>query len=302
MKGKLIANFIDIMILMIVLPCFASLTDEKKIIKHTNYIPYYLEVYKADDLYKKKNYQICLNVLENLFNNYEPLNQELYYEYEKYVKTSVILNNKIDYKKTISKLIQDFGYEKKIFKGDYKDSLLAKAYIKSNLTDIDFEVLRNKYIKSKNFTLRDTIIEMNKADQLYRHGEDYQKYSGRIDSIARINERKLIYIFEKYGFPNDKIIGNRAIRGKREPIMIDAILIHMASSKKVAFFKKELLLFVKQGKCPPLFYASLIDRECLNMEKKQIYYTFQKNENLSLEYMNEINSNRKKIGLEAYKQ
>lgn len=302
MGKKIKKCLINIWIITIFLTCVMSFRINPSKSTQTNYIEYYLKVYKANSLYNKKDYSRCFDILNNLFRDYEPLNQELYYEYEKYIKSAFLIGKNIDYKKSVSKLIQDFGYEKKVFNGEYKDSILAKAYTKSNLTAIDFEVLRNNYIKTKNFTLRDTIIEINKADQLYRHGNDYYKYQKEIDSIENINGEKLLYIFKKYGFPNDQIIGNRTIRGKRESTMIDAVLIHMASNKNVSLFKKELMSFVKQGKCSPYFYASLIDRECLNNQKKQIYYTFQKKETLSSEYINEINANRKQIGLEPYKQ
>lgn len=302
MKKQIKVSFIGVFILMIMIFCFSSFNYKQRIINQTNYIPYYLEVHKADSLYKKGNFHKCFNILKKLFKKYEPLNQDLYYEYNIYIKSSIILNKNIDYKKSVSKLIHDFGYEKKIFEGKYKDSLLAKAYIKSNMSDVDFEVLRNKYAKAKNLTLRDTIIEMNKADQLYRHGEDYQKYTKQIDSIENINEKKLLYIFTKYGFPNENIIGNNYLRGKRERILIDAILIHMADRKNKDVFRNNLLNFVKKGKCSPSFYASFIDRECLNANKEQTYYTFEKKEVLTSEYIKRINYNRKQIGLYNYKQ
>lgn len=260
-----------------------------------NYIPYYLQVYKADSLYLTKNYKQSYEILDKLFKKYKPLNQDLYNEYETYVKIATILDKKIDYKNSIEKLVKEFGVSQLSFEGDYKDSILSIAYQKSQLKDIDLDAFREKYLSGKNIILRDNIIKMMEIDQMYRYGESYVINAKKIDSIENINEHKLIDIFNNYGYPNYGIIGNPMLRGKREKIDIEAIIIHMADRENSQQIKEKLLEFMKQGNCSPYNYAALIDREKLNKKEKQTYNVFSEND-LS-EDIKQVNKERKKIGM-----
>jgi len=292
-KMKLSACIALIFTIFLLMSCKTKHVTQKE--KSLNYIPYYLQVYKADSLFLTKNHKQSYDILDKLFKRYKPLNQDLYYEYETYVKSATILDKKINYKNSIEKLVGEFGKNKLSFVGDYKDSILAEAFQKSKLKDTQFDSLKEKYAKSKNILLRDSIIKMAEIDQMYRYGESYVKNAKKIDSIENINEHKLIYIFNNYGYPGYNIIGNPMMRGKREKIDIGAIIIHMADRENSQWIKEKLLEFIKQGRCSTYNYAALIDREKLNKKEKQVYNVFSKNE--MSEDIKQVNKERKKVGM-----
>lgn len=255
-----------------------------------NYIPYYLKVYEADGLYKQKEYEKCFLILDSLFSKYDALNQDLYYEYAQYISSAYASNQKIDYFIHIEKLIGHFGYQVSDFE---IDPILSEVFHKYRLTERTFEKLRKEYVNSKNMTLRDTVLIMVKRDKNSRN-------SGDKDLMYQIdleNEKKLMYIFNKYGYPNYDLIGNSMLRGKREQIMIDAIIIHMADQDNNFFFKDKLLEFVKKGTCPPLVYALFIDRERLDNGQEQLYCSYGNGGEFCKEQKSKININRKNIGL-----
>jgi len=272
-----------------------ALTNEKKSNDKINYIPYYLKVYEADELYKIAEFEKCFSLLDSLFSKYEPLNQDLYYEYEKYISSAVSLNKKLDYHLQVRKLISHFGYDKNTIE---LNPLLLEAYNLSNINDVDYEKMRNNYVTTKNLTLRDTIIEIYNNDQYYRTNKLNMTKKDSLEHLFNIDEengKKLVYIFNKYGYPNSNIIGNRTLRGKREKVSIDPVIVHMADQTNKEFFKKKILDFVIQGTCSPSVYATLIDREKLNNGEEQIYYSFY-SDNISYD-RNIVNARRKEIGL-----
>jgi hypothetical protein len=93
--------------------------------KEANFIPYYLKVYEADSLYYACNYTKYKTELEDLFHKYEPINIMSYFEYEKYVKTLIIIDNDKKYKKELENLISNFGYKKDDL---LKDSIFSIAF------------------------------------------------------------------------------------------------------------------------------------------------------------------------------
>ncbi|PIE50404.1 MAG: hypothetical protein CSA38_03080 [Flavobacteriales bacterium] len=261
------------------------------------YIEYYNKVNKAKEEFGKKEFAKCYEILNQLFAEYEPLNQGIIYEYSLYIKCAVILKKDIDYDLALKKLVKEFGFGKGYFYGQYRDGLLVKALKLSSLKEKDIDKYISEYKSSKNYALRDIIVEMNIRDQLFR-GKNDVLYRKKIDSVDSINQKILVQVFEKYGFPNDRLIGNRALKGKPERVLIDALLIHMAGKGKTQYFKKKLLEFVENGQCSPFVYATFVDRECLNLGREQVYYTFiQKGKKLSKKQIENINWNRKNIGL-----
>src|SRR5690606_3967628 len=99
--------------------------------KEVNYIPYYLKVYEADSLFMMKNYERSFEILDSLFQKYEPLNQFGVYEMQTYVKTAYLTGNHKSIKPIFSKLFDTWGYETKYLK---YDSIMNLAFEKSKLS------------------------------------------------------------------------------------------------------------------------------------------------------------------------
>lgn len=66
--------------------------------KDVNYIPYYLKVYEAKELYESKEYEKSYNLLDSLFRYYQPIETPTVYEMDIYCELSKKLkkyNNEI---------------------------------------------------------------------------------------------------------------------------------------------------------------------------------------------------------------
>ena len=122
-------SFVAFLCLLFLISCKSNYTSVGS--KNANYIPYYLKVYEADSLYLVGNYERSYHILDSLFDKFEPLNMTLYFEYESYVKTSVILNKNVNSKSQICSLIEKFGYSYQDIK---TDSLLNVALINSKIS------------------------------------------------------------------------------------------------------------------------------------------------------------------------
>src|SRR5690606_31646487 len=99
-----------------------------------------------------------------------------------------------------------------------------------------------------------------------------------LDSIDSINENLLIYIFEKYGYPDESLVGNMEFSIKMEDnpfsMVLSHVLLHTRDSIRQAYFLPKMLEFVKQGKTPPLFYARMADQLEVYHQRSQIYGTY----------------------------
>ncbi len=66
--------------------------------KEVNYIPYYLKIYEAKELYESKEYEKSYNLLDSLFRYYQPIETPTVYEMDIYCELSKKLkkyNNEI---------------------------------------------------------------------------------------------------------------------------------------------------------------------------------------------------------------
>ena len=66
--------------------------------------------------------------------------------------------------------------------------------------------MRKEFETNADFELRDELIAMRSADQMYRGGNG-EAYWAKQDSIDQVHELRLIEIFETIGFPTDKLVG-----------------------------------------------------------------------------------------------
>jgi len=83
------------------------------------------------------------------------------------------------------------------------DDFLSSDYGKKFVPEYDN--LRKKFIDNADFKLRDELIAMRSADQMYRTS-NYQDNIAKQDSIDKLHEKRLIEIFDNIGYPTDKIV------------------------------------------------------------------------------------------------
>lgn len=267
--------------------------------EEVNYIPYYLEVYKADSLYLTKNYEQSFNILDKIFKEYVPLNFGIYEEYETYIKLSHQLNKKTN-PKLISKLVSKYG--KRIDEIE-QDSILSLVYKNSKLDENQYQKLRAEYLASLNMSLRDTILRIYERDQ---NARTKKETSSNIEKTDLYNQHKLVEIINKYGFPSVQKIGIKSLeQDKYDPIDITEVWIHMMdyNGEEKNYITQQIKKAVKDGKCNPLILSLILDRESRIMKraKSEYYYGLTTyNVNLSKNELLEVNERRKQIGLPTF--
>lgn len=267
--------------------------------KEVNYIPYYLKVYEADSLYLTGNHGRSFEILDSLFKDYEPLNQLGIYEMQTYVKTAFLTGHYDVIKPTFKTLIDTWGYDPSYI--EY-DSIMFNAWHEKGLRDDEIVVWQENYKEKINWTLRDTLIAMHKADQLYR-GKDRDKVIKREDSVDLVHIDLLKYIFKKYGYPSFKLVGSPTYK---EKIDLGGIFNHISDNideNDYEYFRNELLKFLKQGIPVQHQITMMVDKREYDRQRKTVYGIFGIHESFGDRVVKfdtiEINKNRKLIGLSS---
>lgn len=289
MKKLLIKIFLSFCSIITFLSCKSSFTKIGD--KNANYIPYYLKVYEADSLYLVNDFENSYKILDSLFKKYEPLNMDEYQEVVNYTKLKVILKKKISNKHLYS-LALNHGIH---FDRLKNDSILSNIFNnKSKLITKKYLEKEAFFIEKININLRNKIIEMIDQDQLYRNG-DYQLNLKKQNQIDSINATQMKNIFEKFGYPNSKIIGDYSI--DKRIIVEDIILLHTNDKDRISYFLPKVLEFIQKGTAKPKTYAFMFDQYNLYNGEEQYYGSYEKKVFISLNILNE---RRKKIGLPNY--
>ncbi|CAM4044934.1 MULTISPECIES: hypothetical protein [Flavobacterium] len=258
--------------------------------KEANYIPYYLKVYEADSLYIVKDYKRSYKILDSLFKKFEPVNAHIYYEVINYMKLKVILNKRISRKET-ENWILNYGVTLSRLEND---SILNLYYSKDEKLKKDYPKLREKFISSIHLDLREEIVKMIEQDQFYRK-KDYQENIDKQEEIDAKNAKRYIEIFNQYGYPSARVIGDYSI--DKRMISEDAILLHTNDEERINYFLPKILEFINKGEARPMIYANMYDQFYLYNGEKQYYGSY--NSEVDISVM-ELNRRRKTIGLPNY--
>lgn len=292
---KILGIIVFMLLLVISFSCKTSEVKKSKTDGEVNYIPYYLKVYEADSLYITKNYQRSYDILDSLFSKYKPIGMENYNEVLTYCRLKMILNKSIK-REELSSLISIYGYDKDLFNNDeiFKNYFLKKKRDLIDLSDSNYQVLRDSYIKKINIPLRNEIKEMKISDQLYR-GKRYSENMKKQDSIDQINQNRLREIFERVGFPNQSLIGNFMV--DKSFVDVIGILLHTKDDQRVNLFMPKVLEYVKKGEAPPNAYAYMKDQLNLYNGEEQYYGSYDNKTDIPI---NELNRRRRTIGLPNY--
>ncbi len=266
--------------------------------KTSNYIEgdYYASMYKADSLFIVNRPRESYEILDNLFKKFKPINLKIYYELKTYTKAAFLINQEKKSFKALKSLIEDHGLTWNQIKND---SILKVISLKMKMDSVNHKCLYEKFTSKLNLELRSEILKMKKADQLYRKNRNkFQKNIHKQDSIDEVNTKRLIQIFEQYGYPNHTLVGSYDLKTNSNPD-IRALLLHTKDSIRLNYFLPKILEYIKKGKCDPIVYASIYDQYLLYNNKKSRYGSITTKEP-ELTFKTTINSNRQEVGLPKY--
>lgn len=293
MKKSIVLLFLGFLVLISCKSKVIGKTNSFIETKEVNYIPYYLKVYEADSLYLVKEYEKSHKVLDSLFRKFKPLNTEQYKEYETYISCAFALQKKINFRDSILKSIENYGSNARYFK---YDSLMNLAFNNAEISSDNILQSTELYRSKLNLKLRDSIQEMCINDQKPRinaRGNNIE-----IKKADSLNQVKLKFIFSKYGFPHEKLIGEFYIDSI--DLNLNAILLHTERDFRLNFLLPKILIAVKMGHAYPENYTQPYDRFLEDTSGKQLYGSYNlKREKQNTEFIDKKNldSIRKSIGL-----
>ncbi|MEM6719220.1 MAG: hypothetical protein AAF611_07910 [Bacteroidota bacterium] len=246
----------------------------------------------ADSLYIVKEYEQSYNILEQTFSRFEPIDMEIYNELITYIKLKILLKKDVSYDE-FTRLISVYGYTESYLKND---DVLGAFYEQNEQQLIhDTPQLQKQYLSSINLDLRNQILRMKSEDQLYRDNYGtYQEEQTRIDST---NTEKLIHIFNTYGFPSKKLIGEYSVDNNSPNI--NALLLHTRDSIREHYFIPKVKEYVHQGKANPRLVGTMYDQLLLYDGFEQYYGTYSSSP-ITEASEAEINRRRASIGLPSY--
>lgn len=279
-------------LLLLSLIIFSCAAEEKT---DCNYITdYYPTVYKADIEFGMGNYGEAFALYREAFNSCEAKNTSTFHELSNFTESSAILKKyDITYeyaKKTVQNGVELNSFEsnpnfEEFLLSDYGEKFIA-----------EYDSLRQEYIDKADLELRDELIAMRTADQLYRsQGSDADW--AKQDSIDKLHEERLIEIFETVGYPTDKMVGPHTMDYK---VDIGLFLLHTDDSIRMNYFVPKVKEFVKNGTAPPRSLGTMIDQYHLYNGEPQIYGTYGAQGGGyadMIDDLNKVDSNRVSIGL-----
>lgn len=279
----------SILVLMIIFSCQ---TDNKS---DCNYISdYYQIVYKADLEFETQNYEKAFELYKEAFNSCHAKNTLTYNEIGKFTESSAIIEKfEITYEYAKKQILN--GIELNRFENNDNFSEFLISEFGQKLVS-EYNDLRKEFEYNADFKLRDELILMKYADQMYR-GNNYQKNISKQDSIDNLHEKRLIEIFESIGYPTDKITGPNTMD---YAVDVGLLLLHTDDSIRMNYFVPKVKEFVKNGTASPRTLGTMIDQYHLYNGEPQIYGTYRAQgggyANM-IDDLKKVDSNRISIGL-----
>lgn len=261
-----------------------------------NYITdYYPIIYKADLEFLTENYEKAFELYQDAFKSCPPPKELTYGEIENFTETCAILGKNdlaIEYmKKDIQRGMEIKWMQQNENFNKFFESKQGKKLIS------DYDHLRQTALSSFNLELREEIKKMIIEDQRYRQG-NYSKNVDKQEAIDDYNTKRIIEIFNEFGFPNDNVIGNYSI--DQSHVRINGILLHTSDSIRINYFVPKITEFIKNGTCSPETLAEIIDQYHLYKGRPQIYGTYGINQNYDNIFSDRkiVDSNRISVGLQ----
>ncbi|WP_234110014.1 MULTISPECIES: hypothetical protein [Chryseobacterium] len=258
MKNKTISKqnitFLTFLILISVLSCKSKQLSENQ--KEVNYIPYYLEVYKADSLRIIGKNKEAFVKLDSLFKIYKPLNQIYLYEMSNYVRLAELEKRKENIRPVLENLIKDWGLNKEKIE---KDSLIALAVQRNKISAEEIKNWETVFQSKLNNDYQAKMGDIRAKDQAVRKSYDDP------DAIRLVDDNNYVEfsgLLNKYGYPTYQKIGMPL------SVFLMAFYPHIANASSDFEKNKKLLMkYVKSGEASPMHIFSLIDGKYVHQHK-----------------------------------
>lgn len=260
--------------------CFGTVSCKGK-----NYITYYNKANASDSIYKINNdTPVFIKKYKKLYGKYRPGSSiEELQKMEQYFILDDKYNKKFGSQKRLNTLLQ---LTTPLIK---TNKALYPIYKKYGMDSLSIQMIIANTKDNMNKRLIDSFSVAFVRDQ----EAERQDYSIMAKNDLK-NAKLLQWTFENYGYPSIQKIGLFGNNGVFMPMV--TLLSHMAGMEEYyPYFKEKLLEYVKTGDCPPINYATMIDRY-EHIHKRNILYGV---------YMGDfsdtikVNQNRRSIGLKS---
>jgi hypothetical protein len=276
-----------------------------------NYTNYWKTFYNAEQYVIENKYQLALECMDTLNNNYS----KMYSSHSYFASRIAVLSNDTNRAlKFIRRSITN-GIPLRLIKAD-TFLIVATKYKQWERVERDYDSLRNIYLKRINKKLRVQIDSMITIDQdITNKINNSFLYFFKWRKVCRRNAKLLNKIILENGYPGEFLIGLSNFGStypisKQDKIYINyafqeaavrTMLIHYFSYKEPYKELNKILLFeVVKGNLPSNYFASFLDFQSKWRKDKEYYNEWHSdpcNENIEF-----INERRKAIGLNSYEQ
>ena len=271
--------------LFIILGCKSETKTE------CNYITdYYPQASKAEVEFHLGNYEKSYEHYQKAFENCDAIAIGAHHDTFRFSKVCAGLgkeNLALDYmEKSISQ-----GRTLRSFENDEIFEDILKTQKGKNLI-ANYDKIREKYLNNLNMDLRSEIQSMIEIDQRLVGQQEKR------DSVFKVNDKRLVEIFEEFGYPNEQVVGNYAIDQINSNPSI--LLLHTDDSIRINYFIPKVKDFVKNGKVPPYVLGTMYDNLALFNEEPQTHGTYESQNGGYANMISDttkVNTNRAEIGL-----
>ena len=288
------------LVFIMMISCKSKVIDKgfsENNIEEINYIPYYLKINEADSMRLVGNFKRSYQILDSLFNKYEPLQLSFYNEYFYYYRIKILLNDFDDIDKVVKKVVSDYGYD---IASNLKDSLNTIAIKKTNFTEADLKGFYATYLNNLNLDYRYAIEKMIENDQRVRLAVPKDKEEW--EKVDKENAENIKLLIAKYGYPSVKKIGGYNFNSKS--CNISTLFLHASREARESYILDLMLESVKRGECEPTDFATVYDKYLITTGQygDKVLYGELRNPKKSIDEVvvnpKKIDSIRKSIGLE----
>ncbi|MDR2651464.1 MAG: hypothetical protein LBC68_04005 [Prevotellaceae bacterium] len=282
--------------------CSADKTNKKEC--NCDYIKsgYYQLIYEADVAWLSGDRNTVFEKISEAKSLCPLIEQVIYYEISRYIDLLTERKQYDEAQSYIEELVRDYGYTiEHLEKANYFSEL--EKNIDWNGFKLHLSKLSEDFYSKVDTALVAQLIEMQRIDQKVR--KNYYSKRWTTDSMVMmhktdsINEQKIKYIFDNYGYPNDKLVGH-ANTHRLPPFFFNVVNIHtmLMHFDDTAYFRPKLLEFIRNGECSPDDLGSFIDsyqrRDTANL--KFIYGIYDNSLDKIKDFPN-LNNRRKAIGM-----
>lgn len=218
-----------------------------------NYKEYYALQNKAELAIVDNDFHTALDFYSKAFAlNPKPLAKDIY----NYAMCSFLLKKYKNTYKSFNKLM-GLGLSIEEIK---KNEVLIKEKEVINRISKNYTSFKDKSLKNINVFLRDSLRKIADQDQLFRRmSGSYKVYGDTIRKIDKENNKKLLSIIEKYGYPNEYLVG--VSRNLNPSQNFDIVIWHQTQTNFIHDYTNILKEAVKKGRIDPHRASELIENQ-----------------------------------------